>query len=259
MMDFLKTMPFLLMSIKWNDIMDILLVSFVIYNVFLLLYETRAVQMLNGLVVILFFVFIAKLLNLYTLTWILTALSAVWIIAFVIVFQPELRRALVELGQNRMFRGVFFKEHVQLYKEIRAAAEIMSKKKTGALIVLERDINLKAFIDTGTKIDAETTSELLVTIFNSKSPLHDGAVIIREGRIVAAGCILPLTQKEDIDKSYGMRHRAAIGISEETDAITIIVSEERKTISLAIGGKITPDINGETLLEILSLYAPKIR
>jgi len=258
MLDFLKTMPFLLMSIKWNDIIDILLVSLVIYYVFLLLYETRAVQMLNGLLVILFFVFVAKLFNLYTLTWILTALSAVWIIAFVIVFQPELRRALVELGQTRMFRGVFFKEHVQLYKEIRVAAETLAKKKTGALIVLERDINLKIFIDTGTKIDAETTSELLITIFNTKTPLHDGAVIIREGRIVAAGCILPLTQKEDLDKSYGMRHRAAIGISEETDAITIIVSEERKTISLAIGGKITPDINGETLLEILSLYAPKL-
>ncbi|HNZ28847.1 MAG TPA: DNA integrity scanning protein DisA nucleotide-binding domain protein, partial [Candidatus Goldiibacteriota bacterium] len=173
-------------------------------------------------------------------------------------FQPELRRALVERGQNRFFKFIF-KEHGQLYREIRESAVILAKKKIGALIVLEREVNLKSFIDTGTKLDAETTSELLVAIFNTKSPLHDGAVIIREGRIAAAGCILPLTQKEDVEQMYGMRHRAAIGISEETDAITIIVSEERHTISLAIGGKITPDIDGDTLLEILSLYAPKIR
>ena len=198
------------------------------------------------------------MLDLYAMTWILTGITAIWIIAFIIVFQPELRRALVELGQNRLFRFIF-KEHVQLYREIKESSEILAKKKIGALIVLEREVNLKSFIETGTKIDAETSSELLISIFHPKSPLHDGAIIIREGRVAAAGCVLPLSQKEDIDKRYGMRHRAAIGISEETDAITIIVSEERKSISLAIGGKITPDIDGETLLEILSLYAPKIR
>lgn len=245
-------------GIRVNDIFDILLVAFVIYQVFMLLYETRAIQMLKGFIVILFFVVAARLLELNTMTWILTGLSTIWIIAFIIVFQPELRRALVELGQNRFFKFIF-KEHSQLYREIRESSVILAKKKIGALIVLEREVNLKSFIDTGTKLDAETTSELLVAIFNTKSPLHDGAVIIREGRIAAAGCILPLTQKEDVEQMYGMRHRAAIGISEETDAITIIVSEERHTISLAIGGKITPDIDGDTLLEILSLYAPKIR
>ncbi len=245
-------------GIRVNDVFDILLVAFVIYQVFMLLYETRAIQMLKGFIVILFFVVAAKLLELNTMTWILTGLGTIWIIAFIIVFQPELRRALVELGQNRFFKFIF-KEHGQLYREIRESAVILAKKKIGALIVLEREVNLKSFIDTGTKLDAETTSELLVAIFNTKSPLHDGAVIIREGRIAAAGCILPLTQKEDVEQMYGMRHRAAIGISEETDAITIIVSEERHTISLAIGGKITPDIDGDTLLEILSLYAPKIR
>jgi len=247
-----------LSAMRWNDFLDILLVSFILYNLFLLIKETRALQMLQGLLIILLFVLIARLLDLYLLTWILTGLTALWIIAFIIVFQPELRRVLVELGQNRLFR-ILFKEHVQLFREIKEASEILSKKKTGALIVMEREINLRSFIETGTKLDAETTSELLISIFNPKSPLHDGAVIIREGRIAAAGCVLPLSQKEDIDKKYGMRHRAAIGISEETDAITIIVSEERKSISLAIGGKITPDIEGETLLEILSLYAPKIR
>lgn len=245
-------------SIRWNDILDILLVTFILYNLFMLLHETRALQMLKGLIFIILLVFLSQALNLYAMTWILTGLSAIWIVAFIIVFQPELRRVLVELGQNRFFRYIF-KEHVQLYRELKESTEILAKKKLGALIVIEREINLKSFIDTGTKLDAETSSELLVTIFNPKSPLHDGAVVIREGRIAAAGCILPLSQKEDIDKEYGMRHRAAIGISEETDAITVIVSEERKSISLAIGGKITPDIDGDTMLDILSLYAPKIR
>jgi len=243
---------------RWNDAVDILLVAFLLYNLFLLLRESRAIQMLAGLIVILGFVFLSRMLDLYAMSWILTGITAIWIIAFIIVFQPELRRALVELGQNRLFRFIF-KEHVQLYREIRESSEILAKKKIGALIVLEREVNLKSFIDTGTKLDSETSSELLISLFHPKSPLHDGAVIIREGRIAAAGCVLPLSQKDDIDKRYGMRHRAAIGISEETDAITIIVSEERKSISLAIGGKITPDIDGETLLEILSLYAPKIR
>jgi diadenylate cyclase len=257
-MEFLSTLGSALSAMRWNDVLDIILVSFILYNLFLLIKETRALQMLQGLLIIILLVFISRMLDMYLLSWLLTGLTALWIIAFIIVFQPELRRALVEIGQNRLFRFIF-KEHAQLYRELKEASEILSKKKTGALIVIEREINLKSFIDTGTRLDAETTSELLISIFNGKSPLHDGAVIIREGRIAAAGCVLPLSQKEDIDKKYGMRHRAAIGISEETDAVTIIVSEERKSISLAIGGKITPDIDGETLLEILSLYAPKIR
>jgi diadenylate cyclase len=258
MIDIFRTIISTISGMRWNDIIDIFLVAFILYQLFLLIKETRAIQMLNGLILIFFLVLLSKVLGLATMSWILTGLSAVWIIAFVIVFQPELRRVLVELGQNKLFK-VIFKEHKILYKELKEATEILKRKKIGGLIVLERDVNLKSFIDTGIKIDAETTSELLLSIFNPKSPLHDGAVIIRQGRIAAAGCILPLSQKEDIDKSYGMRHRAAIGISEETDAITIIVSEERKSISLAIGGKITPDIDGDTLVEILSLYAPKIR
>jgi diadenylate cyclase len=246
-----------IVTMRWNDILDIIIVTIILYNLFIIIKETRALQMLQGLLIILFLVVISRILDLYLLSWLLTGLTAIWIIAFVIVFQPELRRALVELGQNKLFKYIF-KEHAQLYREIKEAADILCKKKTGALIVIEREVNLKSFIETGIKLDSETSSELLISIFNPKSPLHDGAVIIREGRIAAAGCILPLSQKEDIDKKYGMRHRAAIGISEETDAITIIVSEERKSISLAISGKITPDIDSETLLEILSLYAPKI-
>ncbi|MEI7640665.1 MAG: diadenylate cyclase CdaA [bacterium] len=256
--EFFNSIYYTMLGMHWNDVLDIILVSILIYYIFMLLYETRALQMLKGLLIILVLVFVSRIFNLYTISWILTALSAVWVIGFVIVFQSEIRRILVELGQNRLFSGIF-KEHTQLYKELRQAAETLAKKKTGALIVLEREVNLKSFIDTGIKLDAETTAELLITLFNTKSPMHDGAVILREGRITAARCILPLTQKEDIDKMYGMRHRAAIGLSEETDAIVLIVSEERKSISLAIGGKITPDIDGETLTEILKLYVAKGR
>ncbi|MBP7792437.1 MAG: diadenylate cyclase CdaA [Candidatus Goldbacteria bacterium] len=257
-MSFFISLKNAVITMRWNDIVDIIIVTIILYNIFIIIKETRAMQMLQGLLIILFLIVLSRILDLYLLSWLLTGLTAIWIIAFVIVFQPELRRTLVELGQNRLFKYIF-KEHVQLYRELKEAAEILCKKKIGALIVIERDINLKSFIETGIKLDAETTSELLISIFNPKSPIHDGAVIIREGRIAAAACVLPLSQKEDIDKKYGMRHRAAIGISEETDAVTIIVSEERKTISLAISGKITPDIDSETLLEILSLYAPKIR
>ncbi len=256
-MSFFISLRNAIVTMRWNDIIDIIIVTIILYNLFIIIKETRAIQMLQGLLIILFLVVLSRILDLYLLSWLLTGLTAIWIIAFVIVFQPELRRALVELGQNRLFKYIF-KEHVQLYREIKEAAEILCKKKTGALIVIEREINLKSFIETGIKLDSETSSELLISIFNPKSPLHDGAVIIREGRIAAAACVLPLSQKEDIDKKYGMRHRAAIGISEETDAVTIIVSEERKSISLAISGKITPDIDSETLLEILSLYAPKV-
>lgn len=256
-MRFIVSLRNAIITMRWNDIVDIIIVTVILYNIFIIIKETRALQMLQGLLIILFLVVISRILDLYLLSWLLTGLTAIWIIAFVIVFQPELRRALVELGQNRLFKYIF-KEHVQLYREIKEASEILCKRKTGALIVIEREINLKSFIETGIKLDAETSSELLISIFNPKSPLHDGAVIIREGRIAAAACVLPLSQKEDIDKKYGMRHRAAIGISEETDSIAIIVSEERKSISLAISGKITPDIDSETLLEILSLYAPKI-
>jgi len=256
-MNFFISLKNAVLTMRWNDVVDIIIVSIILYNLFIIIKETRALQMLQGLIVILFLVVISRILDLYLLSWLLTGLTAIWIIAFIIVFQPELRRALVELGQNKLFKYIF-KEHAQLYREIKEATEILCKKKIGALIVIEREINLKSFIETGIKLDSETSSELLISIFNPKSPLHDGAVIIREGRIAAAACVLPLSQKEEIDKKYGMRHRAAIGISEETDAVTIIVSEERKTISLAISGKITPDIDSETLLEILSLYAPKI-
>ena len=241
---------------RWQDAIDILLVAFLVYQLLLMIRNTRAMQMLKGFLVLLVCAFIGIQFGLYTLNWLLTTLWAVWLIAFTIIFQPELRRILVQLGRRRMFMG-FFKEEVRLYKEITEACRVLARRKIGALIVLERDVNLKTYIDTGTSLDAELSAELLVTIFVTRTPLHDGAVVIRENRVAAAGCILPLTQDPNVSRNYGTRHRAAIGVTEETDAVAVVVSEEKHSISLAVAGKITPAIDSRTLEEMLTLYGPR--
>ncbi len=241
---------------RWQDAVDILLVSYLVYRLLLMIRDTRAMQMLKGFMFLLLFALIGAQFHFYTVNWLLTSLWAVWLIAFTIIFQPELRRILVQIGRRRMFMG-FFKEEARLYKEITEAARVLSRRKMGALIVLERDVNLKTYIDTGTPLDADLSAELLVTLFVTKTPLHDGAVVIRDGRVAAAGCILPLTQDPNVSKNYGTRHRAGIGITEETDAVAIVVSEEKRTISLAVSGKITPAIDSQTLEEMLTLYGPR--
>lgn len=246
----------LILSFRWQDAIDIILVTFIIYRILLMIRDTRAMQMLKGFFILIVFAFIGSQFQFYTINWLLTSLWAVWLIAFVIIFQPELRKMLVTLGHRRMFIGLL-KEEERLYKEITEACRVLARRKIGALIVLERDVNLKAYIETGTAIDAELTAELLVTIFVPRTPLHDGAILIRESRLMAAGCILPLSQETTISKKFGTRHRAAIGITEESDAVAIVVSEENRSISLAVGGKMTPAIDTQTLEEMLTLYGPK--
>jgi diadenylate cyclase len=218
------------------DILDIIIVAFLFYRIYLLIKGTRALQMFIGLFLLIIVSFIAKWLELDALNWILSSLKTVWVVAFVILFQPELRRALTQLGQNRII-GMFLKvEGSSTVSEIVKACHQLSQKGLGALIVIERDVGLRNYIETGTPLDARVTGELLVTIFTPPGPLHDGAVIIEKNRVVAAGCILPLSQNPRLSRSLGTRHRAGLGLSEETDAIVIIVSEETKMISLAIGG-----------------------
>ncbi len=245
-----------ILGFRWQDAVDIILVSFIIYRILVMVRDTKAMQMLKGFMVLIIVAFIGSQFQFYTINWLITSLWAVWLISFVIIFQPELRRMLVTLGHRRMFIGLL-KEEERLYKEITEACRVMARRKIGALIVLERDVNLKNYIETGTALDAELTAELLVTIFVPRTPLHDGAVLIRENRLVAAGCILPLSQESTISKRYGTRHRAAIGITEESDAVAVVVSEETRSISLAVGGKMTPAIDPQTLEEMLTLYGPK--
>ncbi|MBU8921447.1 MAG: diadenylate cyclase CdaA [Bacteroidales bacterium] len=239
------------------DILDIIIVAFLFYRLFLLFRGSRATQMFIGLFLLIILSFLAQWLNLNALNWILSSLKTVWVIAFVILFQPELRKALTQLGQNRVI-GMFLKvEESGTISEIVRACHQLTQKGLGAIIVIEQDVGLRNYIETGTSLDAKITSDLLVTVFTPPSPLHDGAVIIEKNRVLAAGCILPLSQNPRLGRALGTRHRAGLGLSEETDAITIIVSEETSMISLARAGKLKRklDINSlrNELVELIGV------
>jgi len=229
------------------DILDVIIVAFLFYRVFLLIRGTRAAQMFIGLFLLILLAFVARWLNMNALNWILSSLKTVWVIAFVILFQPELRRVLSLLGQNRILRYFIKVEESSTVSEIVKACHQLTQQGFGAIIAIEQDVGLRNYIETGTPIDAQVTAELIVTIFTPPSPLHDGAVIIEKNRIVAAGCILPLSPNPRLAKSLGTRHRAGLGLSEETDAVVIIASEETRTISLAVSGKLKRKLDINTL------------
>ncbi len=229
------------------DVLDVLIVTFLLYRLFTLMRGTRAVSMFFGLILLFILSVMAQWLDLMALNWIISSLKTVWVIAFVIIFQPELRRALASLGQRRFLRRFFTVEETGVIPEIIKASTRMADKGIGAIIVLERDMGLKNYIESGTKIDARVSAELLETIFTPPSPLHDGAVIIQNDRVAAAGSILPLTKDQRLSAALGTRHRAAIGLTEESDAIVIVVSEETHAISYASGGKLKRKIDTNTL------------
>jgi len=229
------------------DIVDVLIVSFLLYKLFTLMRGTRAVHMFFGLVILFILSVVAQWAHLMALNWIISSLKTVWVIAFVIIFQPELRRALASLGQHRFLSRFFTVEETGVLPEIIKSVSRLAEKGIGAIIVLEKDMGLKNYIETGTKIDARLTAELVETIFSPTSPLHDGAVIVQNDRVAAAGCILPLTQDQRLSVSLGTRHRAAIGLTEETDAVVIVISEETQAISYAQSGKLTRKIDINTL------------
>ncbi len=239
------------------DVIDVLIVAFLLYKLFSLMKGTRAVHMFFGLVVLFVVSVVAQWANLMALNWIISSLKTVWVIAFVIIFQPELRRALASLGQHRFLSRVFTVEETGVIAEIIKSVSRLAERGIGAIIVLEKDVGLKNYIETGTRIDARVTSELIETIFSPTSPLHDGAVIIQVDRVAAAACILPLTQDQRLSVSLGTRHRAAIGLTEETDALAIVVSEETQTISYAQAGKLNRKIEINALrAELLENFGP---
>lgn len=235
----------LLTSLRWQDFFDILIVWFIIYRVLLIIRGTRAAQMLAGIGIIIFAYFAAQQLGLITLYWILnTFLSSIFLI-IIIIFQRDIRRALTQVGQTPFTKS--FENTAHSMEEVVKAARFMAHRRTGALIVLARETGLKDYIDSGQWINAKLSKELLISLFQSTSPLHDGGVIIRQGRILSAGCVLPLTKNPYISKTLGTRHRAAIGLSEESDAVIIIVSEETGRIALVQHGNITPDLDAKSL------------
>lgn len=237
---------------NWKPIVEILILWFVFYKIMLFFEGTRALQVLRGIIVLVFSFFIFQLLRLETLDWLLTHLFGISVIAILIIFHTEIRAGLARLGRQNIFKTALDEEEInEMLTKIVKATDELSKKKMGALIALEKDDSLKTYIESGIKIDGIVTSELIQTIFTHNSLLHDGGIIIRHGRIVAAGCLFPLTEKGDLDRVFGMRHRAAIGLVEQTDSIVVVVSEESGDVSLCYDGKLRRDLDSKTLLEEL--------
>lgn len=250
---------FAIANIRIFDILDIIIVAFIVYKAVDFLRESRAGQLIKGIVILLVVSALANLFELVSLKWLLAKVFDYALIAIVVVFQPELRRALEKVGRSNLgalAKGQFANDSEDKINEcistVCKSVVTMSDKKIGALIVFERDTKLGDIASTGTIVNAETSAEMVGNIFFPKSPLHDGAMLIREGRILAAGCILPLTANNDLNSQLGTRHRAAIGMSENSDAVVVVVSEETGTISVAINGSIKRDYNQITLREELS-------
>lgn len=242
------------LSIILRMAIEVAVLWYVIYHLFIFIKGTPAVQVLRGLIflIILFLIslFVAQKMNLAIISWILPRLFAAFLIGFLIIFQPELRRGLAQLGQGPIL-GLFFREE-RIIDEISEAVFILAKKKIGAIIALERKIGLKPYIESGVALDSKVSSELINTIFMPHTPLHDGGIVIQNGRIVAGGCLFPLTQNPRISKSLGTRHRAAVGLTDETDALVIVISEETGVISVAREGKLNRDIDKDSLIRTLN-------
>lgn len=247
-------------QISVTSVFDILVVAFLVYEFLKLIKGTRAIAMLVAVVILGLAFWIAHLEALKTVDWLITTLLPYAIFALIVVFGAEIRRALARLGQKlSAARGGAF-NGADSYEDIVLAANHFSQTVTGALIVIEREIGLRTFIESGVPLDANLSFDLLVTIFRPSAPLHDGAVIVQKGRIAAAACFLPLSMNPLLSTQFGTRHRAAIGITEETDAISVVVSEENGSISIAVGGQIERDITveylRERLSEVLRRYVP---
>lgn len=229
---------------SWKPIVEILILWLLIYHILLFFEGTRAIQVMRGIILLLAAFFVFERLNFQVLDWILTKLFGISVIAILIIFHPEIRQGLARLGRRRIFGATLREEELDLIvKEIATAVENLARNRVGALITIEKDIPLTAYMESGVLIDARVSSDLIESIFTPVNPLHDGGLIVQNGRIAAAGCLFPLTQIKDLSRMYGTRHRAAMGLSEVTDAIVVIVSEERGDVSLVYKGKLYRDLS----------------
>ena len=248
-------------TIQILDVLDILIVAFFLYKFYMMIRDTRAVALLKGLIVLLVATLVSRWLGLNVIHWLLQKSMTVVLVALPVVFQPELRRALEQLGRGGFLRKTVFldeEEAENFIGNLVQAVTVLAKNKIGALLVLEREIGLNDYIDTGLKVDGLVSSEFIINIFIPNSPMHDGAVILRGNRAMAAGCLLPLSDDRNLNKELGTRHRAAIGITEQTDAVVIVVSEETGVISMASGGQLTRYLDPEALRAALwPLYMPR--
>lgn len=231
------------------DLLDVLVVSYVFYRMLLLMKGTRSAQIVAGLLLVGVMAFLSLWFQLQGVTWLFTNLATVGFIVLVVVFQPELRGALAQIGQSRFFKSVLKIQESSAMDEIIRGVDRLTELGWGGLIVVERDVGLRNIAETGKMVDSKVSAELLVTIFTPHSPLHDGAVVITGENITAAACTLPLTLNDEYADLFGMRHKAAVGITEDSDAIAIVVSEESRQISLAHGGRLYRNIPLDKLKE----------
>ncbi len=251
----------ILASIGFTDVLDILIVAFLVYKLLGFIRETRAETLAKGIVILLLASVISEWAHLYSLHWLLSGVMTAGLIALVVIFQPEIRRGLEHIGGNQFsstFNKINREEASRIVSEFVRAIESMSQSRTGALLVIERGTLLNEIVETGTIIDSEVSEQLIGTIFYEGSPLHDGAVIVRGDRLRAAGCVLPLTQDKELAKELGTRHRAGIGITENSDALSIIVSEETGAVSVAQNGQLERFLDDRAVEQILrSVYLPE--
>jgi diadenylate cyclase len=234
------------------DVLDIALVSVIVYRLLLIIKGTKAAQMLIGLGVLIVASLLSRYFELNTVGWLIESFWAQAVIAIIILFQPEIRKALAQMGEAQFLHTFTPAEELKSLEEIVRASVALANRKIGALIAIERDTSLKDFVEIGTPLDAKVSKELLISIFHPTSPIHDGAVVIKGNRVIAAGCFLPITLSPEVSRSLGTRHRAGIGLAEETDAVIIVVSEETGMISLAIDGKLETNLDMGKLRNILT-------
>ena len=234
-------------QLRWQDVMDIGIIAFAIYRLIRMIRGTRAMQMIIGLVVVLLAYVASQMLGLFTLNWVLDNFLGSVILVVIVIFQSDIRRALTQVGTTPLFSGPDRIERGQALEEITKAVVSLASKRVGALIVLEREVGLNEYIEVGTPLDARVSRELVESVFLPPSPIHDGALVIQKGRLAAARCFLPLSVDSGLSKELGTRHRAAVGLTEETDAAAIVVSEEQGKISLVADGKVTQDLDGPQL------------
>ena len=246
--------------VGWWDLLDIAIVSIILYEFLKLIRGTRAVQMAAGSLLLVGMFYISRLAPLQTVNWMIRNMLVYVAFAAIVIFQSDIRRALAHFGQAPFFRYFYRLESAnETIEELVVAATMLSQQRIGAIIAIEREIGLRNYIESGIPVDATLTYDLIVTIFQPKSPLHDGAVIVQEGRIAAAACFLPLTVNPRVSRELGTRHRAAIGLTEENDAVAIVVSEERGQIALAMNGRIDRGLSADDLRERLKTFVVQRR
>lgn len=253
-------MQFIVRALNWKDIVEIIILWVVVYRIFVFLKGTKAIYLVRGIIILVIALLLFQMFDFPVLTRLLTYFFAFFLVLIAIIFQPELREGLMQLGKRHIFYVEPKKEEIEkTLREIVSAAGALSRKKVGALVAIQREIGLKRYAESGVLLDAELTSELIQNIFYPGAPLHDGGLIIQGTKMIAASCLFPLSDNPDLERSLGMRHRAAVGLSENSDALVIIVSEETGIISLAINGQLTRNLVPNDLLTILKGQLAKPR